>query len=464
MANGRLSAEELTLFYVDRIRRYDVNRLNAILELNPDALRIARERDGERAAGRLRGPMHGIPVLLKDNIATGDGMCTTAGAYALRNWQPARDAYLVRQLRSAGAVMLGKANLSEWANWMDSSMPNGFSTLGGQTRNPYGSFDPLGSSSGSAVAVAANLVTASVGTETRGSIISPGEANSIVALKTSLGLVSRDYIVPLVDWLDVPGPMGRTVTDVAVMLTAMTGADANDPATGKAAPLAGVDFTQYLDGESVQGMRVGVFGEKDAPFARQLAVLGMEVAELDPEVLPAEPDLLSVLAYGFKETLNGWLADLGELAPVPSLADVIAVNNQDMANRAPYGQGKLIDSQQTTITESEYADMTGQGRAVAHAMHGLFQETGVDLLLANHIPTVYATAGFPAITVPAGYDEQGKPMALKLMADFLGEPALIAAGYAYEQTTQVRRTPELDATIASFEELNNANPAIHTTD
>jgi amidase len=200
--------------------------------------------------------MHGIPVLLKDNIATGDHLQTAAGAAAMLGWDPDRDAFLVRRLRDAGAVILGKANLSEWANYMDSCMPDGFSTNGGQTRNPYGPFDTLGSSSGSAVAVAADLTTVSVGSETQGSIIKPATINSVVALKTSRGLVSRDYILPLLPWQDVPGPIGRTVTDVAALLSAMVGVDENDPETAAAAELSGTDFAQFLSPRSGRDRRL----------------------------------------------------------------------------------------------------------------------------------------------------------------------------------------------------------------
>ncbi|MFN8468153.1 MAG: amidase family protein [Caldilineaceae bacterium] len=261
MANRELSAAELVTYYVARIRRYDVGKLNAVMELNPQALAIARELDTERASGRARGPLHGIPVLIKDNIATGAGMRAAAGAWALQEWQPRRDAFLVAQLRKAGAVILGKTNLSEWANYMDPSMPNGFSVLGGQARCPCGPFDPSGSSSGSGVAVAANLAAVAVGSETQGSIIMPAVANAVVGLKVSLGLISRDHIIPLIDWMDVPGPMGRTVTDVAVLLGAITAVDSDDPATQAVAAQAvggkrPSDYTQYLDANRAAGMRL----------------------------------------------------------------------------------------------------------------------------------------------------------------------------------------------------------------
>jgi amidase len=362
IAGNQLTSEELVTYYVDRIQRYDVDKLNAVMELNPQALEIARQLDAERAAGTVRGNMHGIPVLLKDNIATGDGMHTSAGAYALKDWQPDRDAFLVQQLRDAGAVILGKTNLSEWANYMDPCMPNGFSALGGQTRNPYGPFETYGSSSGSAVAAAANLAAVTVGTETQGSMIMPSQINSVVAIKTSMGLVSRDYVVPLLEWQDVPGPIGRTVTDVVVLLTALAGADERDPVTQDAAALAGVDFTQYLAPEARQGLRVGIVVKtdeeieqflkdmsvtgKDADSLRQVlreqstaqrqagqqfSDLGFEVVEISESALPERIDLNEVLPYGFRDAINRFLAGLGDQVAVGSLEEIIALNADDLA-------------------------------------------------------------------------------------------------------------------------------------
>jgi amidase len=254
MARGEVTAEELVVYYVDRIRRYDINQLNSVLELNPEALVIARRLDDERRQGNQWGGLHGIPVLIKDNIATGDRMRTTAGAVALKDWRVERDARLVANLRRSGALILGKANLSEWTNDVDPAMPSGFSALGGQTRHPYGPFDPLGSSSGSAVSVAANLTAVSVGTETQGSILRPAATSSVVGLKPTHGLVSGDNVIPLVDWMDVPGPIGRSVVDVATLLTALTQADeegeeSSDPAIAR---LQGTDFTRFLSLEAAR--------------------------------------------------------------------------------------------------------------------------------------------------------------------------------------------------------------------
>jgi amidase len=478
MDQGQITAEELVIYYVDRIRRYDVDKLNSVMELNPRALEIARSLDTERAAQGARGPLHGIPVLLKDNIATGDGMHTTAGAYALKDWTPDRDAHLVKSLRDNGAIILGKANLSEWANWMDPAMPNGFSTLGGQTRNPYGPFETYGSSSGPAVAAAANLAAVTVGTETQGSIIMPAQINSVVAIKPSMGLVSRDYVVPLLDWQDVPGPMGRTVTDVAVLLTAMAGVDEKDPVTQDAAKLAGVDFTEFLVPEAAKGLRVGIVlktdedieqfikdnkiaeadvenirqifraqSEKQRQTGRIFSKLGFEVVEVSESALPGRIDISEVLPYGFRDAINRFLAGLGDQVAVGSLQEIIALNRQDLANRAPYGQGYLEQSQSSPLGKETYLALKAQHQdAARNALSKLFAGYDVDVLISD-VGQAYAPAGFPAMTVPTGYDENGQPTGITMVGDTLGEPALIAVGHALEQSTRARKAPDLDVTI-----------------
>lgn len=284
MDSGELSSVDLVVYYLERIQRYDVGKLNSVMELNPDTLQIAQALDDERAAGNLRGLMHGIPVLLKDNIATGDQMHTAAGAAAMLDWDPSRDAFLVGQLREAGAIIMGKANLSEWANWMDKCMPNGFSANGGQTQNPYGPFETFGSSSGSAVAVAAELSTVSIGSETQGSLIKPAGINSVVGLKTSRGLVSRDYIIPLLPAQDVPGPLGRTVTDVALLLSAMAGVDDNDPETTNAVELDGTNFTQFLNSDFITDLKVGLPVWNDEAFEAFFTQHGIDDADAQAEV------------------------------------------------------------------------------------------------------------------------------------------------------------------------------------
>jgi amidase len=479
MDRGELTAVELVTYYVERIRRYDVGKLNAVIELNPAALDIALALDSQRAAGTVRGPLHGIPVLIKDNIATGDGMHTAAGAWAMRNWRPVRDAFLVQQLRRAGAVILGKANLSEWANFMDPSMPNGFSVLGGQTCCPCGPFDPLGSSSGSAVAVAANLAAVAVGSETQGSVIMPAVANAVVGLKVSMGLISRDHIIPLIDWMDVPGPLGRTVTDVAVLLGAMTGVDGNDPATQAAAGWVGTDYTQFLDRKRAVGMRLGIHVMDDAAIAaavtrenlaapeaskrrnelrrsqalmreqaKTFAALGIEVVEVPAADVPPDPPIEAVIDYAFRDVLDRFLVGLGDEAPVKSLAEIVALNAEDLPNRAPYGQGHLEAAQNCAMTAEEYAAQAAANRAVGERLRALFSKYRLDALLSKS--QAYAAAGFPALSVPAGYDANGQPVDVTMLGDFLGEDRLLTIGYAYEQATRARVAPDLERTLAEI--------------
>ncbi len=479
MDGGELTSVDLVVYYLERIQRYDVDRLNSVLELNPDVLEIAQALDAERAAGTVRGPLHGIPVLLKDNIATGDQLHTAAGAAAMLGWDPARDAFLVSQLRDAGAVILGKANMSEWANYMDPCMPNGFSTNGGQTRNPYGPFETYGSSSGSAVAVAADLTAVSVGTETQGSIIAPAGINSVVALKPTMGMVSRDYVIPLLPMQDVPGPMGRTVIDVAVLLNALTGVDPNDFTTSSNT-LADTDFTQFLTPESVSGLRVGLPVWNDQAFAEYFANLGVtDTAEQNNlrqlfeeqnatiraqgEVLSAAgvtvvefpitniprgaTDLSKRLEYGYKAAINEFLAGLGPDAPVASLEEIIAFNNEDLANRAPYGQGYLERAQGTAVTAAEFATLSQQDNGLArNALDLIFQNYDLDVI-ASDVGQLYAPAGYPALTVPSGYADDGTPQGIVFVGRFLAEPQLLAVGYAYEQATQARVSPNLDVTM-----------------
>jgi len=495
--DNALTSVELVTYYIDRIKRYDVNALNSVLELNPNALQIAADLDAQRAAGNATGPLHGIPILLKDNIAAAGGMHTTAGAYALKDWQPDRDAFLVTQLRNAGAIILGKANLSEWANYMDPCMPSGFSTLGGQTRHPYGPYDPMGSSSGSAVAVAANLATASMGSETSGSIIQPARVNSIVALRPSLGLISRDYIIPLADDLDTPGPMGRSVTDVALMLTVMASTDENDPASAGASSLAGTDFTRFLSLEEARKLRVGVLlpvnavnqalaGQKqmlealrgrplseeeiDAIVAevilpqiggdpevaiKALESLGIETVLISDETIPAYDTARPLLERGFLESTNRFFALLGESAPVPDLNAVIAINNEDPANRAPYGNRFLEWSAATTLTSEAYDRVLAVSQSMAQDwMAQVLDANNIDILVSGISYTSNAgAAGIPALTIPAGLDPTGKPQGVILTGSYLSEPKLLAVGYALEQALQGRVEPDLNSTLQQIKEV-----------
>ena len=462
LADGKTTSEELAAYYLQRIQSNDWNILNSVMELNPGLLDDAKQLDSERKKGKMRGPLHGIPVLFKDNIAV-RGMYATAGAWAMKGWRPTRDAALVKNLRQAGALILGKANLSEWANYMDPNMPSGFSVLGGQTRNPYGPFEVSGSSSGSAVAASANLAPVTVGTETQGSIIQPAMMNGVVAVKTTKGLVSSDNIIPLVDWMDVPGPLGRSVTDVAVLLTAMVGKK-------------NVDYTQALTPDSDRTLRIGVIvlddkaaeklaGQYSVPKEQQGQIkqlllarnnlsikmadifkkTGMEIVEINASELPPHIDVNAVLPYGFRDSLDRFLKGLGDKAPVSSLAEVIRINNEDATNRAPYGQSFLTGAQDSTMTSNEYDILVNNNQTTAgDALGRIFSTHAINALITDS--QAYAAAGFPAITVPAGYRENGEPFGLVMVGNANGEADLIRAGYAFEQTVRGRKLPDLDKT------------------
>jgi amidase len=364
---------------------------------------------------------------------------------------------------------------------MDDCMPNGFSTNGGQTQNPYGPFETYGSSSGSAVAVAADLTAVSVGTETQGSIILPAGINSVVALKPTKGMISTDYVIPLLPMQDVPGPIGRTVTDVAVLLSAVTGTDANDFTTSATTDLAGYDFTQILTEENWQTVRVGLplwndeafeayFAENNVTDEEQqtalravleeqnepvraagdiLSAAGIKVVEIPKTAVPVfGADLAPLLEYGFQRAINKFLSDLGDEAPRASLAEIIAFNNEDPANRAPYGQSYLEASNNTTITEAEFADKAQLANGSArNALDIFFENYDIDVVVSS-VAQLYATAGYPALTVPAGYAEDGTPQGTVFVGRFLSEPQLLAVGYAYEQGAQARVAPDLEATMA----------------
>jgi amidase len=366
-------------------------------------------------------------------------------------------------------------------------MPNGFSTNGGQTQNPYGPFETYGSSSGSAVSVAADLVTVSVGTETQGSIISPAEINSVVALKTSLGLVSRDYVIPLFPAQDVPGPMGRTVTDVAVLLNALTGVDENDPETAHAAKLADTDFTQFLNTKALQDVKVGIPVWNDQAFESYFANLGIDdldaqtelrtsfesqiaeqqsvsevlhkagisVVEIPITALPERVDIIPALTHGYQVAINQFLADLGEEAPMDSLDAILTFNKQDIRNRAPYQQDHLEDSLGSKLLNEEFEQMVADNQQIAQeGINGILSQYDIDVI-AHDFGQLYAPAGYPALTVPSGYEEDGTPRGIVFVGGYLSEPQLLAVGYAYEQGIQARVPPDLDATLQLIDTLDN---------
>jgi amidase len=465
---GRYSSVDLVTYYLDRIRRFDITSLHALLDLNPDILAVAAIHDSERSQGRLRGPLHGIPVLLKDNIGSGDQMRTTAGAAALGTARCDRDAHLVAGLRNAGAMMLGKTNLSEWAYWMSYVAPSGFSALGGQTLCPYGAaIDPVGSSTGSAVAMTANFAAISVGTETAGSIVAPSSRASVVGMRPTLGLVSRDRVLPITDECDMAGPIGRTVSDVALALTAMAAVpDPRDRQSERAAGIHGTDFFALLDRDALRGKRVGIIGiELTGPADDEWVIANsgltstadtLRRAGAKTAVVRAAPfdfsgpGFVGEFNFGMREGVNAYLRATN--APMGSLAEIIEFNDQDPGRFAPWGQDRLRDCLWSPLGEAEARLIARGNRQQARAyLTGLLDGQELDMLIGIDTlqSLIYPFAGFPAIAMPGGLSPWGVPFS----ATFIGRPrddaALLSMAYAFEQAGPLRVAPELPGDLPS---------------
>ena len=492
MENRQLTAQILVEYYLARIETIDRTgpQLRAVIEVNLDALDIAAALDVERAGRGPRGPLHGIPVLLKDNIDTGDNMLTTAGSLALVASRPVQDAAVVHKLRQAGAVILGKTNLSEWANFRGSNSVSGWSARGGQTKNPYAlDHNPCGSSSGSAVAVCADLAAATLGTETDGSIVCPASVNGVVGLKPTVGLTSRAGVIPVAHSQDTIGPISRTVADAAILLGALTGIDSRDPATQTSAKNFYRDYTQFLDPNSLHGARIGIprevyFGyDSRVDAIIETAIEAMRNAGaviIDPADIPTAQTLKiwrgerEVLLYEFKADLEQYLA--GRVAhpdypdhPIPrTLADLIVFNEANAHLEMPYFKQEKFEAAQAKgpLSEPAYQE------ALA-ANHRLSREQGIDAVISQYQldalvapttspawPTDYvngdtghgsssspaAMAGYPLITVPAGF-VSGLPVGLTFMGQAYSEPTLIKLAYAFEQLTNTRRRPQFQPTL-----------------
>jgi amidase len=484
MASGRFSSRAIVEQYTDRIEELDRKgpELRHIIEVNPDARAIAESLDAERKAGRVRGPLHGIPVLLKDNIDTADRMTTTAGSYALEGSIPLRDAFISQRLREAGAILLGKANMSEWANFRSTRSSSGWSARGGQAKNPYVlDRNPCGSSSGSAGAVAANLTAVAVGTETDGSIVCPSAMVGIVGVKPTLGLVSRSGIIPIAHSQDTAGPMGRTVRDAAILLGGLVGVDARDRATAPSRAKGFTDYTQFLQLDGLRGARIGVAREKFFGYSatadkviedaiEQLKELGAVV--VDPANIPTagkfDDTEFEVLLYEFKADLNAYLASLGPRAPVRTLRDIIDFNERNREKEMPYfGQEIMLMAQKKgPLSERKYrtalATNLRMSRAQGidaviekHKLDALIAPTGspawpTDLINGDHYlgasSTPAAVAGYPNIQVPAGF-VHGLPVGISFFGRAWSEPALFRFAYSFEQATKHRRPPQFLPTL-----------------
>ncbi len=484
MASGQDTARSLVDKYTARINALDQSgpMLRSVIMINPDAAAIADRLDAERKSGKVRGPLHGVPVIVKDNIGTHDQMPTAAGSLALATSIPAKDSFIAAKLREAGAIILAKANLSEWANYRGAHSSSGWSGRGGQCANPFAlDRNPSGSSAGSGAAASANFCAIAIGTETNGSIVSPSTSNGVVGFKPTVGLWSRSVVIPISHTQDTAGPMGRTVADVATLLGALTGVDPDDPATKASAGRSMTDYTKFLDANGLKGARLGVprqhlFGysvSADRIIEAALEDLKKQGAVLvDPADIPTLSDLGesegTVLSYQFKHDLNAYLAALGPSAPVHSLKEVIEFNEKNKDRELQYfGQERMIEAEaRGPLTDKAYVD------ALAKNMR-LSRKEGIDAIMDKYkldafvCPTgspasltdlvnggygfggssaIAAIAGYPHITVPAGY-HYGLPVGLSFFGRAWSEPTLLKLAYAYEQATKHRRAPKFLKTV-----------------
>ena len=477
MSTGELTSFKITELYLERIEKLDKKKggTNAIIELNPDATAISASLDAERKAGHIKGKLHGIPVVIKDNIDTADKMQTTAGSLALEGSHALKDSFVVKKLRDAGAVILAKSNLSEWANFRSTRSTSGWSSRGGQTRNPYAlDRTPRGSSSGSAVAVAANYCPLAVGTETDGSIVAPGSACSIIGIKPTVGLVGRSGIIPIALSQDTAGPFARTVRDAAILLGVLAGLDPDDTMTIESWGKSYSDYTQFLDPQGLKDARIGVarnfnFDDKTQKVLDDclsvMKELGAEI--IDPANIETVEKIREfeqvVEQYEFKADLNNYLARLGPGAPVHNLAEVIEFNEKNRDCVMPYfGQDRLIESEKRgPLTDEVYLKAQREKLRLArtegidavmvkYKLDAIVAVTGgmlwpIDLINGDHrtggSSTPAAAAGYPSITVPAGFIF-GLPVGILFMAGAYQEPKLIQFAYAFEQAKKIRKPPK----------------------
>jgi amidase len=485
MKSGRFTARSLVEKYSARIEEIDKHgpAINSVIELNPDALSIADRLDDERKAKGPRGPLHGVPVLIKDNIDTADRMMTTAGSLALVGSKPSKDSFVAERLRVAGAVILGKTNLSEWANIRSSHSTSGWSGRGGLTKNPYAlDRNPCGSSSGSGAGVSANLCAAAIGTETDGSIVCPSSSNGIAGIKPTVGLVSRGGIIPISHSQDGAGPMCRTVGDAAIMLGALTGVDPRDPATAASQGKSLTDYARFCDPSGLKGARIGVarkyFGFSDSVDAlMEQAIDAMKkqgATLIDPADIETlgkfdETELL-VFMYELKADLNAYLATLGPNAPVKTLKEILDFNEHNRQKEMPYfGQDLFLKAESKgPLTEKAYLDALEKNHQLARTegidatmdkyhLDAIVAPTGgpawiTDLVNGDHVAggssNTAAVAGYPNINVTAGFIS-GLPVGISFFGRAWSEPTLIRLAFAFEQTTKARQSPRFLSSIAT---------------
>lgn len=482
MAAGKLTSEQITLLYLKRIEAIDKNgpKLNSVIELNSDAVAIAKAMDAERKAGKLRGPLHGIPVLIKDNIDTADKMMTTAGSLALVGHIAAKDAFIVKKLRDAGAVLLGKTNLSEWANFRSSNSCSGWSSRGGQTKNPYIiDHNPCGSSAGSGVAVAANLCAVAVGTETDGSITCPASVNGVVGIKPTVGLLSRAGIIPISATQDTAGPLTRTVKDAAILLSVMAAIDIDDAVTKESEGKAQPDYTKFLNADGLKGKRIGVEKKKSAnqflnqlqdkaiDLMKQQGATIVEINYLD-EVNKNGAAEFEVLKFEFKDGLNKYFATANSL--IKTLADLIAFNKKNEDKAMPTFKQETLEASEkmADISSKEYKDAIAKSsKATRQILDTVMNDNKLDAIAgltmgpACSIDTIYgdrwgdvsltspaAMSGYPHISVPCGF-AYDLPVGLSFFSGAWKEGEIIALAFAYEQATKHRKPPSFKQSFLS---------------
>lgn len=483
MQSGNYTSKRITQLYIDRIHEIDrgENGLNAVLEINPDAIEIAAKLDLERMSGKLRGPLHGIPILIKDNIDSGDKMSTSAGSLALKDSKAKQDAFIVNKLREAGAVLLGKTNLSEWANFRSLRSSSGWSSRGRQTRNPYYlDRNPCGSSAGSGVAVSASLCAIAIGTETNGSIVCPSSSNGVVGIKPTVGLWSRSGIIPISKTQDTAGPMARTVADAAVLLGALTGVDQNDDITSESTGKTFTDYTKFLDIEGLKGKRIGVlrdaFGinEKvDSIMEKSISILKAKGAEVIDSIKIDNSNKFgsasfALLQFEFKDGLNKYLAGLGSESPIKSLEELIKFNEENHEHCMPYFEQEILilSEKRKSLDSDEYKKVLEKVIRLSRQegldatlskfdLDAIVAPTGspawpIDLINGDHFSlsssSPAARSGYPNITVPAG-NVNGLPVGISFFSGPFEEPKLISIAYGFEQASKARIIPQLLPTL-----------------
>lgn len=464
LQTNQITSVELVQMYLNRINAYDKNgpKINSILTLNPDALKMAAEMDEKHGKGAT-GPLFGIPVLLKDNIETKDHMPTTAGAIALKDNYASEDSWVAKKLREAGAIILGKANMSEWAYFMADKAPSGYSGLGGQVLVPYGpetfaAGSVGGSSSGSGASISSNFAAVAIGTETSGSILSPSSANSIVGIKPTVGLISRSGIIPLAESQDTAGPMARTVADAAITLGVLTGVDPMDPVTATSEGNALTDYTNHLKLDGLKGARIGIdysyfYGtdeeilELKQIIQEAIGVMEAQGAMIEEITIPKHELTADVLFYEFKHNVNDYLQKTPDTVKVKTLEDVIKFNEEDSEVRMKYGQALLIESQNKsdTLENSNYLQQRANDIKYSRELgiDKVMAENNLDALLFvnNFGAALPAKAGYPSITVPAGYTKSGMPVGATFSSKAYCEPRLIELAYSFEQHSKKRVAP-----------------------